>query len=166
MSASTVPPDREKVEREADNHSAPNERASPAKRGFFARISWNRKNNQKDASEKSSTDATVETKTEESLPPVSFFSLFRYEIIHLCAIRVHLMCMSFPRFSTKMELFLDAIGVVAAIAAGAAQVRVILFTLLLNSYSRRAFLATHDALVCKFLSRLRDFSICSCWRRS
>ena len=163
MSASTVPPGREKVEREADDLSASNEHASPAKRGFFARINWNRKNNEKDASEKASTDATVETKTEESLPPISFFSLFKYEIIHLCAVRALLIPTPFPRFSTKMELFLNAIGVLVAIAAGAAQVRChlaakfIVFT---------TFLATHDALVCKSLSRLRDFPICSSWRRS
>lgn len=38
------------------------------------------------------------------LKPVSFFGLFR--------------------FSTRLEIFLDIIGIIAAVAAGAAQVRV------------------------------------------
>jgi len=56
---------------------------------------------------KSDSDAVVidvnrEKPPEENIPPVSFTQLFR--------------------FSTRLEIFLDFIGIIAALGAGAAQV--------------------------------------------
>lgn len=57
------------------------------------------------AASKKNKDLAVETKADDSTPalqPVSFFSLFR--------------------FSTRLEIFLDIIGIFCAVAAGATQV--------------------------------------------
>lgn len=58
--------------------------------------------------------------TPPQLAPVSFFSLFRY--VNYNRNRRN-MCLTFsPRFATKLEIFLDLIGVLSAVCAGAAQV--------------------------------------------
>ncbi|KAF5338963.1 hypothetical protein D9611_008823 [Ephemerocybe angulata] len=72
----------------------------------------------KPTKEKDSSDSNSATEKEEpEVPPVSFFQLFR--------------------FSTKFELFIDVIGLVAAAAAGAAQpLMSLLFGNLTNDFVR------------------------------
>jgi hypothetical protein len=54
--------------------------------------------------------------------PVSLLKLFRYDTLHGTRRRTNLNSIIVARFTTPYELSLDAIGLVAAIAAGAAQV--------------------------------------------
>lgn len=78
--------------------------ASEQKRGFFSRKPKVAATNDTSSTlDEKGTASTAVVKAEEpAIQPASFTSLFR--------------------FSTKFELFLDAIGLVCAIAAGAAQV--------------------------------------------
>ncbi|PPQ96673.1 hypothetical protein CVT26_010302 [Gymnopilus dilepis] len=77
--------------------------AEPKSRGFFSRrksAKANAAHDEKKRDDESEDSAPMKPAVRE-VPPVSFFALFRY--------------------STKFELFIDAIGLVAAAAAGAAQ---------------------------------------------
>ncbi|KAJ7288261.1 P-loop containing nucleoside triphosphate hydrolase protein [Mycena rebaudengoi] len=94
------------------DEKAPVAAAAP-KRGFFSRKPKAVEKDVKDASSET-TDVEPEP-VEPPTPPVSFFSLFK--------------------FATKFELTLNAIGLVAAISAGAAQpLMTILFGNLVNEF--------------------------------
>ncbi|KAF9221679.1 P-loop containing nucleoside triphosphate hydrolase protein [Gyrodon lividus] len=85
----------EKALSSSDISHSPKQPVQKGKGGFFSR-----KN--KSSSEEQADDATVVTKSVvDIIPPVAFTKLFRY--------------------STRFELFIDAIGLIAAAAAGAAQ---------------------------------------------
>ncbi|KZV67726.1 P-loop containing nucleoside triphosphate hydrolase protein [Peniophora sp. CONT] len=84
-------PEKEKETEKGEESPAP----VPAKKGFFSR------KKKAPVTEEEKPDAIAIAAGKDKVPPVSFTSLFR--------------------FSTKFELMLDAIGLVGAIAAGAAQ---------------------------------------------
>jgi len=62
---------------------------------------------------------------ENEVPPISFFQLFRYVLFDLLHILIDHRVNS---YSTKFELFIDFIGLIAAAAAGAAQVSLLCTT--------------------------------------
>jgi len=89
-----------------------------SKKGFF----FNRKATRPVVEEKAvdSTENTEELKlAKPEVPPISFTQLFRCVVglnsSNCCSNRLH-------RYSTKFELFLDALGLLAAVGAGSAQV--------------------------------------------
>ena len=71
--------------------------------------------------EKFSTDAESSKEKVQEIIPVSFSALFRF--VHLDYCYSNRSPSYFNRFSTKLELFLDFVGLVAAFAAGAGNVR-------------------------------------------
>ncbi|KIJ64522.1 hypothetical protein HYDPIDRAFT_89952 [Hydnomerulius pinastri MD-312] len=95
MEDNRVSTPNEKAGASDQSHTPQQQQVQKEKGGFFSR-------KKKPASEEKSEDAAVDTKpAEPSIPPIAFTELFRY--------------------STRFELFIDAIGLVAAAAAGAAQ---------------------------------------------
>ncbi|KAJ7212049.1 multidrug resistance protein 1 [Mycena pura] len=90
------------------------EKAPVKKQGFFSRRRKSQKHDDKDTdSETTATD--LQPPAEPTPPPIGFLELFR--------------------FSTKFELLLDAIGLTAAAAAGAAQpLMTVLFGNLVNQF--------------------------------
>jgi ATP-binding cassette subfamily B (MDR/TAP) protein 1 len=88
-----------------------------SKKGFFFR----RKATKPVVEEKAvdSTENTEEVKpAKPEVPTISFTQLFR------CVLDLHpsSCCSNLHSYSTKFELFLDAVGLVAAVGAGGAQV--------------------------------------------
>ena len=64
----------------------------------------------------------VSTPVEDTPKPISVAGLFRYCLIVPFIPSYCFLTISVPSFSTRLELILNAIGLVAAAAAGAAQV--------------------------------------------
>ena len=91
-----------------------------AKKGFFAKHSKNKASVDKVDVEMSIDQPTESPKAE--VPPVSIGSLFR-QVLTLCFSTINVdLCRVDVRFSTKTELLINLIGLVAAAAAGTSQV--------------------------------------------
>lgn len=105
----------EKVDTEV---SSPVVQPQKPKKGFFSKKS---KAEPTELDEKAA-DVSLEPPKEvkKDVPPASFTSLFRYVPRYQPSRRSLLIV---PRFSTPLELTLNAIGLVCAAAGGAAQVR-------------------------------------------
>jgi hypothetical protein len=90
-----------------------------------------------------SGDAVVDTKAEETIPAVPFLALlFRYfPFLYLSIARFKVIHSS---FSTKLELLLNAIGLLSAVAAGASQVTFWFFNVQCNEFMTLLSLATDD----------------------
>jgi hypothetical protein len=91
-------------------------------------LSWlklKRSENQDSTSTRDPTQAIIDVKVGKSVAdgpnPVSFFVLFRSVSISV-PYRLRFLHRYSPRFSTCTEVILNALGLIAAVAAGAAQV--------------------------------------------
>ena len=90
-------------------------------KGFFSRRKSQLPVDEKDEKEKNGDVTTEVTPAERVVPPISFTQLFRYPFSFPECLLI-LTNFFFFSFSTPFELFIDVIGIVAAMAAGAAQV--------------------------------------------
>ena len=72
-----------------------------------------------------SVDVRVAAPAEENLQPISFFGLFRS--VHLRPFLHAFFTLSPLRYSTRVELIVNGISIIAAVAAGASQVPYIFF---------------------------------------
>lgn len=109
-------PTNEKVD--SDESRTQDVHEKKVKKGLFGKSSKSSPKTDEDAAKEKQSEADA-AKTKQ-LPPASFSSLFR-----CVAFGLHFKStlISPPRFSTRLELTLNAIGLVCAAAGGAAQVR-------------------------------------------
>ncbi len=90
------------------------------KGGFFSKFQRGKPASLDLSDEKSSQVTAITPPAEPEIPPVSFTQLFRFvSLASSLSIFSHL-----DSFSTRFELCIDAVAIVAAAAAGAAQVRI------------------------------------------
>jgi hypothetical protein len=95
--------------------------APKAKRGLFGRKSAPEPTTYSEKMADQALDVNPESKTTADVQPVSFSSMFRYLHQNYMPIKG----LTFIRFATKFELFLNFIGLIAAAAGGAAQVSIL-----------------------------------------
>lgn len=121
MAANSPHPSDTNEKASGSNHDLPS-----TKKGFFSR-----KANKADSngSDEKSKDTAVDGAPAKQIPPASFSSLFRSvsypAFLYPFYVSSSLSLLS--RFATKFELTINAIGLVAAAASGASQVRYPLF---------------------------------------
>lgn len=116
-------------------------------KGFFSRRKSQLPVDEKDETEKNGDVTTEVTPAERVVPPISFTQLFRYPFsLPECLWILTHFFFSFS-FSTPFELFIDVIGIVAAMAAGAAQVNTRLISFANRSLMFCPSLSCHFCLV-------------------